>query len=110
LSGEAEGAGAGEAFEDAGVGEGFDDGVNVGGAAAGEAGDGVEEFFGDFIDGADAAEDGASEVGIGIGGVGAAGECGCACADEPLGARAAVLGRAAAIRAESERRMPSRRA
>ena len=82
LGGEAEGGGAGEAFEDAGVGEGFDDGVDVGGAAAGEAGDGVEEFFGDFIDGADAAEDGAGEVGIGIGGGGAAGEGGGACADE----------------------------
>ena len=87
LGGEGEGLFFGEAFADPAVGEGFDDGVDVGWAAAAEAGDGVEEWFGDLGDGADGVEEGGGGGAVVWGGEAAWGERGCAFADESGGVR-----------------------
>lgn len=53
LGGEAGGDIAGEAGGDGAIAEGFDDLVAVGGSATAEAGDGIEEGFGDLDGDAD---------------------------------------------------------
>ena len=67
---------AGEADVDAGFGEGLDDDVNEGGAAAGEAGDGVHVLFVDDDGAADGAEDALGGAELGFGDVAAAAEGG----------------------------------